>query len=60
MTKKRGLIKQIKEDRHRAYLRVAEIDRELSVILGLPTKPVQSYWNLQKRKRDALAKRNGF
>jgi len=60
MTKKKGLIEQMKVDKHRAYLRVSEIDEELSRILNLPHKPIQSYWNLQKKKRDALTKRNGF
>ena len=60
MPKKKGIIAQIKADKHRAYLRVSEIDRELSIILNLPNKPIQSYWNLQKKKRDALTKRNGF
>jgi hypothetical protein len=38
------------------HLRIREIDRDIQTILGLPEKPVQSYWNLRKKRRELESK----
>jgi hypothetical protein len=44
--------KQFQTETTIIHLRIQEIDRVLSTILNLPQKPVQSYWNLTKKKRE--------
>jgi hypothetical protein len=43
---------QIRTEATIIHLRIQEIDRDLSTILGLPEQPVQRYWNLSKKKRE--------
>lgn len=48
--------KQLRTEATIIHLRISEIDRELSKILNLPQKPVQSYWNLTKKKQECERK----
>ena len=47
---------EVRTEKTIVHLKIQEIDRELSRILGLPEKPVQAYWNLQKKKREMESK----
>jgi len=60
--KKNGFFEQAKTEATILHLKIREIDHNLDRILGLPEKPVQSYWNLSKEKREYQRKlrKKGF
>jgi len=54
--------RQVRTEATIIHLRIQKIDRDLETILGLPSKPVQNYWNLSKKKREfeRELKKKGF